>query len=263
MASKVRNVTEFSYVTLKQGINVFDESAAAKTYQNVIDTVLRQPGARRVYTSLEVEDPSKLWLFLDWDTLEDHENYPKSADHGPIIESLQPLADFEKSMNKHVTLNPFPPEDVLDSASSPVTEVLVAFFPSDYSISSRAAATRRLEQFAAQALKASPDWRGISYGWSVENDVPIRGDEGNSGAMLVAFIGWPSLEAHQKFRETDDFKQNIGLLREMEGLLKLSTFHVSCVSKEAKGLEERDAKKAAENGYGHGHEHGCGSSGCC
>jgi hypothetical protein len=186
-----------------------------------------------------------------------------TSDHGPIIESLQPLADFEKSMNKHVTLNPFPPEDVLDSASSPVTEVLVAFFPSDYSISSRAAATRRLEQFAAQALKASPDWRGISYGWSVENDVPIRGDEGNSGAMLVAFIGWPSLEAHQKFRETDDFKQNIGLLREMEGLLKLSTFHVSCVSKEAKGLEERDAKKAAENGYGHGHEHGCGSSGCC
>ncbi|GKU06264.1 unnamed protein product [Fusarium langsethiae] len=232
MASKVRNVTEFSYVTLKQGINVFDESAAAKTYQNVIDTVLRQPGARRVYTSLEVEDPSKMWLFLDWDTLEDHENYPKSADHGPIIESLRPLADFEQSMNKHVTLNPFPPEDVLDSASSPVTEVLVAFFPSDYSISSRAAATRRLEQFAAQALKASPDWRGISYGWSVENDVPIRGDEGNSGAMLVAFIGWPSLEAHQKFRDTDDFKQNIGLLREMEGLLKLSAFHVSCVSKE-------------------------------
>ncbi|KAL4732722.1 hypothetical protein ACLX1H_001741 [Fusarium chlamydosporum] len=225
MASKVQNVTEFAYVTLNEGVNMFDDSAAAKTCQNVIETALKQPGARRVYTGTEVEDPSRLWLFLDWDTLEDHENYPKSADHGPIIESLKPLVSFEKSINKHVTLNPFPPEDVLDRARSPVTEVLVAFFPSDYSVASRAAATRRLEQFAGQALKASPDWRGISYGWSVENDVPIRGDESNSGSMLVAFIGWPSLEAHQKFRETDDFKQNIGLLREMEGLIKLSAFH--------------------------------------
>ncbi|CAG7558870.1 unnamed protein product [Fusarium equiseti] len=263
MSSQVKNVTEFAYVTVNEGVNFSDESAAGKVYQNVIETVLRQPGARRVYHGFEVEDPSRLWLFLDWDTLDDHLNYPKSADHGPIIESLKPLVSFEKSINKHVTLNPFPPEDVLDSARSPVTEVLVAFFPGDYSISSRAAATRRLEQFAAQALKASPDWRGISYGWSVENDVPVRGDESKTGCMLVAFIGWPSLEAHQKFRETDDFKENIGLLREMEGLIKLSAFHVSCQSQEAKGLEERDAKRAHENGHGHGHEHSCGSGGCC
>lgn len=78
MASKIQNVTEFSYVTLNEGVNVFDESAAAKTYQNVLETALRQPGARRVYTGVEVENPSTLWLFLDWETLEDHENYPKT-----------------------------------------------------------------------------------------------------------------------------------------------------------------------------------------
>lgn len=79
MASKIQNVTEFSYVTLNEGVNVFDESAAAKTYQNVLETALKQPGARRVYTGVEVENPSTLWLFLDWETLEDHENYPKTA----------------------------------------------------------------------------------------------------------------------------------------------------------------------------------------
>lgn len=80
MASKLKNVTEFSYVVANEGVNVFDESSAAgKTYQNVIDTVLRQPGARRVYTGVEIEDPSKVWLFLDWESLEDHENYPKTA----------------------------------------------------------------------------------------------------------------------------------------------------------------------------------------
>jgi hypothetical protein len=79
MASKIQNVTEFSYVTLNEGVNVFDESAAAKTYQNVLETALKQPGARRVYTGVEVENPSTLWLFLDWESLEDHENYPKTA----------------------------------------------------------------------------------------------------------------------------------------------------------------------------------------
>ncbi|KAH6952961.1 hypothetical protein DER45DRAFT_617334 [Fusarium avenaceum] len=255
MASKLKNVTEFSYVVANEGVNIFDESSAAgKTYQNVIDTVLRQPGARRVYTGVEIEDPSKVWLFLDWESLEDHENYPKTAEHGPIIESLKPLVDFTKHTNKHVTLTPFPPEDVLNKERSPVTEVLLAFFPGDYDVASRATATRRLEEFAGRALKTSRDWRGISYGWSVENDVPIRGDEANSGAMLAAFIGWPSVEAHQKFRETDDFKDNIGLLREIPGLVKLSLFHVSCVSKEAEGVAERDA---------HNHDHEHGHDGCC
>ncbi|KAM0553106.1 hypothetical protein ACHAPJ_007654 [Fusarium lateritium] len=260
MAGNVQNVTEFSFVGLSEDANIFDESSAAgKVYQNVLDTALRQPGARRVYTGVEIENPSILWLFLDWDTIEDHYNYPKTADHGPIMESLKPLCDFSKFTNKHVTLNPFPPEDVLNKERSPVTEVLLAFFPSDYDVASRATATRRLEEFAARALKTSADWRGISYGWSVENDVPIRGDEGNSGAMLAAFIGWPSVEAHQKFRETADFKDNIGLLREIPGLIKLGAFHVSCLSQEAKGLAERDAHKA----HDHGHEHGCGSGGCC
>ncbi|KAF5025441.1 hypothetical protein F66182_2464 [Fusarium sp. NRRL 66182] len=226
MTPNVKNVTEFSYVALHDGANVFDESSdAGKTYQHVLDTALRQPGAQRVYTGLEIENPSNVWLFLDWDSLEDHQNYPKSADHGPVIESLKPLFDFSKSFNKHVTVTPFPPEDVLDKQRSPVTEVLLAFFPSDYDVPSRATATRRLEEFAARALKTSADWRGISYGWSVENDVPVRGDETKSGAMLAAFIGWPSIEAHQKFRETAHFKDNIGLLREIPGLVKLSAFH--------------------------------------
>ena len=80
MAGNVQNVTEFSFVGLSEDANIFDESSAAgKVYQNVLDTALRQPGARRVYTGVEIENPSILWLFLDWDTIEDHYNYPKTA----------------------------------------------------------------------------------------------------------------------------------------------------------------------------------------
>ncbi|KAF4996204.1 hypothetical protein FDECE_12546 [Fusarium decemcellulare] len=260
MAGNVTNVTEFSYVTLNDGVTCFDESTeAGKVYANVLATALKQPGARRVYTGLEIENPSTLWLFLDWESVEHHKNYRKTEEHGPIIESLNPYVDFTKYMNKHITVNPFPPEDVLDKTRSPVTEVLLAFFPPDYDVAARATATRRLEEFAGKALKNSPDWRGISYGWSVENDVPVKGDEEKTGAMLVAFIGWPSVEAHQKFRETEDFKENIGLLREMPRLVKLSAFHVSCLSKEAEGV----AKPHEDDYHQHSHGHGCGSGGCC
>ncbi|KAM6520180.1 hypothetical protein FALCPG4_013733 [Fusarium falciforme] len=256
MATNVSNVTQFSHLTLNEGVNAFDESTdAAKAISKVLDSTLKQPGARRVYTGVEIENPSTLWLFIDWETLEHHNTYRKTADHGPILESLDPYVNFNKYLSKHVTVNPHPPEDVLDKARSPVTEVLLAFFPPDYDIAARATATRRLEEFAARALKTSPDWRGISYGWSVENDVPVKGDEDKTGSMLVAFIGWPSVEAHQKFRETQDFKDHIGLLREMPQLIKLSAFHVSCLSKEGEA-----APKAEEDNHGHGH--GCGE-GCC
>ncbi|KAH7141517.1 hypothetical protein B0J13DRAFT_596402 [Dactylonectria estremocensis] len=258
MADNVKNVTEFSYVTLNEGADAFDESTdAGKVLANALDTVLRQPGAKRVYTGLEIENPSNLWLFLDWESVDHHLDYRKSEEHGPIIESLKTHCDFTKGMNKHVVVNPFPVEDVLDKTRSPVTEVLLAHFPPDYDADSRAVAKRRLEEFTGRGLKNSPDWRGISYGWSVENDVPVKGDESKSGALLVAFIGWPSVEAHQKFRETEDFKENISLLREIPGLVKLSAFHVSCLSRPGTG---KLASHDDHDGHHHGHDHG---GGCC
>lgn len=67
----------------------------------------------------------------------------------------------------------------------------------------------------------------MSFGWSVEDDVPVRGDEeGSKGILLVAFIGWEGLEAHGRFRETEVFKDSIGSLRTMPEMVKLAAFHV-------------------------------------
>lgn len=56
----------------------------------------------------------------------------------------------------------------------------------------------------------------------------MRGEEGQTGSVLAAFIGWTSIDAHIKFRETEAFKENVGLLRDIEGAVKLAMFHVSC-----------------------------------
>lgn len=58
----------------------------------------------------------------------------------------------------------------------------------------------------------------------------MRGEEEQTGSVLAVFIGWTSIDAHMKFRETEVFQENVGLIRGMEGVVKLVLFHVSCQS---------------------------------
>lgn len=114
-----------------------------------------------------------------------------------------------------------------------MTEVMLAFFPSDLSADAQATVTGRIAQFADKALTGCPDVHACNYGWGVENDFPVRGGaEGQTGSLFVTLIGWSSVDAHMKFRETDVFKENVGLLRGLEGLLKIDMFHIACKVKE-------------------------------
>jgi hypothetical protein len=128
---------------------------------------------------------------------------------------------------KHVAVTPSPPLVL----QSPVTEIMLAYFSSDISQAQKDAASANAQQFGEKALNKCPDVKGFSFGWGVENDFPVKGGEkGQTGSVLTAFIGWPNIDAHLKFRETEDFKENVDLLRGMEGLVKVAMFHVSCQS---------------------------------
>ncbi|KAK0104159.1 hypothetical protein ONS96_005253 [Cadophora gregata f. sp. sojae] len=65
---------------------------------------------------------------------------------------------------------------------------------------------------------------GSAWGDSVETDVGKHADGTVKGKATVLLIGWESKEAHMKFRETETFEKNIGLLREGMGGTEL--FHV-------------------------------------
>lgn len=144
------------------------------------------------------------------------------------------VKDFDKILQrglftKHFDAAPFPPS----ALKAPVTEVMLAFFPADISVEAKAGALERVTQFTELGLNKCPDVVAVNYGWGVENDFPVRGGEdGQTGSLLIALIGWPNIDAHMKFRETDTFKENVGLLRGLEGLLKLTMFHVHCKSME-------------------------------
>jgi quinol monooxygenase YgiN len=72
-------VTEIAYLPLKTGNNPSDaHSPAGSIWQETLRTVLDQEGAQRAYWSLEVENPSMLRLFIDWDSIDHHKKFMES-----------------------------------------------------------------------------------------------------------------------------------------------------------------------------------------
>lgn len=130
---------------------------------------------------------------------------------------------------KHVDVTP-PPAQAL---KSPVTAITLAYFPSDIALDEKAKVSSRFQQFAEKGLHQCAEVTSISYGWGVQNDFPVRevGD-GQTASLFIAFVGWPSIDAHIKFQETDEFKQHVELITNTRRMLKMVTFHVSCRSSE-------------------------------
>jgi hypothetical protein len=59
---------------------------------------------------------------------------------------------------------------------------------------------------------------GFAYGETVEEvGRHAGGEEGKKAKAVVLTIGWKSVDAHMKFRETETFKNNIGLMRGNHG----------------------------------------------
>ncbi|KAI3401966.1 hypothetical protein diail_3940, partial [Diaporthe ilicicola] len=178
-------------------------------------------GPYRVFWGTEVENPSNLWGFFDFASVEEHEKFAKEHAE-PIVK------DFPKILSghhftKHLNLAPYPHS----ALRAPVTEILLIWFPSDISQAGKDAVTNQVRQFADACLGGCADIQAINLGWGIENDFPVRdGEEGQKGSIFTGMIGWTSIDAHMQFRETDTFKDNIHLLRELEGVVKMTMFHV-------------------------------------
>lgn len=68
--------TEFSYFASKSGAPFPDpDTPEGKDIKHMLETAAAQPGAGRIYWGHAVEKPHQQWLFLDWDSVEEHLAY--------------------------------------------------------------------------------------------------------------------------------------------------------------------------------------------
>ena len=73
-------VTEIALFPLKAGLNAHDTSSPAnRIWVEALNTVVSQPGARRAVYGMELENPTNFRLYVEWDKVEDHERFTKSA----------------------------------------------------------------------------------------------------------------------------------------------------------------------------------------
>lgn len=111
---------------------------------------------------------------------------------------------------------------------------MLAFFPATITPAQQSAISTQFAAFKSAALDQCKHVRGVSAGWGHETDFPIRGSgdrgslESEEGSLFFALIGWGSVGEHMAFRETDGFKENVGLVGEMEGCVGLDMFHLEC-----------------------------------
>ncbi|KAK8074067.1 hypothetical protein PG994_004966 [Apiospora phragmitis] len=195
MAAPVTEVVDFTLSPSADPTTAFSAACA---------TLTQQPGCRAARYSLHHEDASKLTLFVDWDSISAHEALRANADlYGPFAASLAPFVAAPPVMS-HVAFDPPAKGGVLDVA--PAVEVLNLHFPADYGLEREQAAVKTLGEFGAITQKAA-----------------------GPGDMDL-LVGTPALgwAAHMKYRDTDAFRESIGMIRGLEGLKGISMNHVAC-----------------------------------
>jgi hypothetical protein len=125
---------------------------------------------------------------------------------------------------------------VFADPSAPVVEVLRMFFPGNIDGAAKADVVARWNRFADKVLREPGASGPIAANWTLETNVEVPGQPDKQAVAFVALVAWASIERHMQCRDTQVFTDNIGILRELPGLIKLDMFHVKCQTLHSKDV---------------------------
>lgn len=144
----------------------------------------------------------------------------------PFLGRFDQMVHLDQALLVHAHYTPHPASAVLSAHVTPATEILTCYFPNDYSPSDQTAFDEVFKTFiAAVERDASSTHTASARGW-IQEEVPVPGSSEKAKAYS-ALIGWRSVEDHMAYRETQSFKDHIGLLRNAKDLKRLAAVHYS------------------------------------
>ncbi|KAF2011751.1 hypothetical protein BU24DRAFT_426850 [Aaosphaeria arxii CBS 175.79] len=209
-------ITEIVYIPLRPDVDL-DHGDAGNIWTDTLNTIATQPGCQSVLWGRQVEQPKTAELVIDWATLDDHKTFMASPTYKPFYENLSTLLDGPVKLY-HVE-SPSS-QSFSTPGSAPVTECISIYFEPSYST---AAYDASFAKFADVASKTADEAQGVVGGWSIEDHEHEKVE--GAAKLFAVFIGWPSVEAHMKYRQTEGFKECIPHLR--EGPKALQMHHVA------------------------------------
>ncbi|KAK2767205.1 hypothetical protein CKAH01_15323 [Colletotrichum kahawae] len=217
-------VTEVGCMGVKPDLSPMDDSTPEGSFLSGVYTAVTvaEGGPYRAFWGTEMENPLLLWGFFDFDSVEHHEVFAKL--HGEeIVKDLPALLTHGKFV-KHLSLTP----SSSVALQCPVTELILVYFPEDVSEELRAEATISVERILAENFQTCIDITAVSWGWSVENDFPIRGQSGDTGAVLAVVVGWDSADEQRLFYQTEIGERARLGMKAIQGAITVTEVSIRC-----------------------------------
>jgi hypothetical protein len=140
-----------------------------------------------------------------------------SAAYQPFVQRLGTIISGNAQLH-HVDFEPSGSGGgaLAKAFSAPVTEIATFYCDREPVADWLSNASKAAKWLEEQPASAGYVPRSAAYG--ITHEVVER--EGVKGKAAVIAIGWTSREAHMAFRETETFRENIGLLRGGRGGLR-------------------------------------------
>ncbi|KAJ0162857.1 hypothetical protein CTA2_3922 [Colletotrichum tanaceti] len=219
-------VTELGCCGVKPGLKILDQDTPeGQIFIGVYNMIVSSPGApHRVYLSIDLDEPSKMYGLFDWDSVEHHERFAKAF--GKDFQSDLAKVLTHGEYVKHIAATP----SLQEALTSPATDAFLVYYASDISAAEKDKVTADLGEILDGRLRPHPDVTAFSYGWGLQNDFPVRGKDGGEdvGSAFSAFVGWSTTEARTRFRESgahDAIRQSI---RASDGVVALKALRLAC-----------------------------------
>ncbi|KAF1843647.1 uncharacterized protein K460DRAFT_368512 [Cucurbitaria berberidis CBS 394.84] len=212
--------TEIVYLTLKAGLDL-ESGEAKRAWDSTLVTIAKQSGLKTLFWGRQIENKDVLQLVVDWESVDAHKVFIASQEYQPFLETLDKHLLAGPPTLFHARL----PTDTLSAnpLSAPVTECISAYFdPAQSEAEYNASFATFLSEIANIP---NVEAKGLVGGWSVETHQHESLGEGVEGKLFAAFVGWPTVEAHMAFRETEEFGKIRGYLR--TGVKGIKVWHVA------------------------------------
>ncbi|KAH9880176.1 hypothetical protein J1614_002202, partial [Plenodomus biglobosus] len=213
---------EVVQIPIREGVDL-EVGEAKEAWDQVIDTIAKQPGLKAFYWGYQVENPEIVEMVIEWESISAHHLFMSDPSYQPMLTLLKThILDGAPPTPIHILLAPNPTSTPHDPFTMPVTECLRIYIRASYPSPTY---TAQFDEFSA-ALAGMPEVeaRGLLGGWSVEGARHEAFGEGEEGKLFCTFMGWPELEAHSRFRKVEGFEKVVGVLS--GGLEAVDLVHV-------------------------------------
>ncbi|KAL8653587.1 MAG: hypothetical protein Q9210_002005 [Variospora velana] len=219
-------ITEVTVLPLQADPDLQDpESSEGKAIRDVLSQRLHEERASFAYYGQSIEHPETAFTFVGLGASGEGKDFDSSptisTDKDPIA-PFQNLLGAEKAataMRVHLQPTPDPSPALGKHASVGVTEVVFYHFPSD--LTSKDKVMESIDKM--RPVLARSEALVCFDGWAKDH---ITNRAGEKSQVYVNVLGWVDVDAHMRFQDSDDFKQNIHHLMDIRELRQLEMHHV-------------------------------------